>query len=649
MKTIFTLSILSLYFFTPLFSQTYALDLSVQLTASTGAVSVGLEWPSYPGVTQYNVYRKLPSGGSWGAAIATLPGTDTVYYDNTVAMGTAYEYRVDRVASTTGVGYALSGVNVKLNYNNGIMILLTDSFFLPALNTEIAQLVNDYEADGWYVKQVNINRNSSVASVKSQIVGVFNQDPANTKALMLLGHIPVPYSGLINPDGHGDHYGAWPADIFYAEMDGNWTDASVNDVSATDPRNRNIPGDGKYDQSVCPSLVELQVGRVDFYDLPAFTATEEQLMQNYLNKLHSFKIRGFIPNDVAVVEDNFGGFTEGFSASGYKNFSVAVGPANILTTDWLPTLDTLDALWSYGCGGGWYQGAGGIATSTDFATYSVQSVFNMLFGSYFGDWDVQNSFLRSALGSGAMLTNAWAGRPHWQFHQMALGYNIGYCTQKTHNNTSTYFTSTLAPGYFGRWVHIALMGDPSLRLHYIAPPSNLIAVEDGNHVVHLNWSASTEAVAGYYVFRKLMTDINWTLVNSNITGTTSLDDSTLTSGGDYTYIVRAARDQQTYSGIYENLSLGSFASISSNLITENKPDAIFTIYPNPTIDYITVDFLNSVEITSGSLRVYNSLGEMIYVHEITAGLDKFTIPLTGLSAGVYYIEIGNSVRKFIKK
>lgn len=651
MKRLFTLLVIFTASSNESFSQVYALDLSVQLTATTtsGPDAVTLKWPSYASVTNYRVYRKLPSVAAWGAIVATLPGTDTTYVDNTVVSGTAYEYRVDRVAATTGVGYILSGVNTKLQYNNGIMLLLVDSFFIPSLDTEIAALVNDYEADGWFVKQINVNRLSTVASVKTTIVNTFNVDPANTKAVMLLGHIPVPYSGLINPDGHPDHLGAWPADVFYAEMDGAWTDASINDnTSASDPRNHNVPGDGKYDQSAIPSNAELQLGRVDFYNLPSFTETETELMQNYLNKLHSFKTRGFIPNDLAVVEDNFAAYAEGFSASGYKNFSASVGPSNVLTTDWLANLDTLNALWSYGCGGGWYQGASGIATSADFATDSVLSVFNMLFGSYFGDWDVQNSFLRSPLASGTMLTNCWAGRPHWQVHQTALGYNIGYSTLKTHNNVSTYFTSTLAAGYFGKWIHIALMGDPSLRTQYIAPPSNLVSTEDGNHVVHLSWSASSETVLGYYAYRKLTTDVNWTQLNTSLIVGLSYDDSTLTAGGDYQYMVRAARDQQTASGIYENLSLGTFATVSSNLITENIENAAFNLYPNPAQDFVYLSF-NTTDFEGSTVLIYNGLGEMIYSTFLNTGSNKLTIDLTGWSSGIYYVQSGDLVRKFIKK
>ena len=651
MKRYGVLFLLLMNFSSSLFSQTYALDNSVLLTAagSTGPDAVTLTWRSYPGTTQYQVYRKLPASAAWGTAIATLTPADTSYTDLTVTNGTVYEYRVDRIAPTIANGYVLSGVNTHLNYNNGIMILLTDSFFVPVLNTEINQLVADYEADGWFVKQVYISRSQSVPSVKARIVTLYNQDPTNTKALMILGHIPVPYSGLINPDGHPDHLGAWPADVFYADMNGTWTDASENDsTSASDPRNHNVPGDGKYDQSLIPSTLELQTGRVDLYNLPAFTATETQLMQKYLHKLHAFKTRGFIPQDAAVIEDNFGGYSEGFSSSGYKNFSAMVGPDNTYTTDWLTTLDTLNALWSYGCGGGWYQGASGIAASTDFAADSVLSVFNMLFGSYFGDWDVQNSFLRSALGSGTMLTNVWAGRPHWQFHQMALGYPIGYSALKTQNNSSTYYTSNLSPGYFGQWVHISLQGDPSLRLHYIAPPSAMAAVEDANHTVHLSWTGSTEIVAGYYVYRKKLTDINWTQLNSSLLAGFMYNDSTLSSGGDYQYMVRAARDQQTASGTYENLSLGSMASMSSTLMSEDIPGTYFSVYPNPAGAYTNIRLAakSSIDI---NIYVYNSLGEMIYNTILPAGSQQLILDTETLSPGVYFVQTGGYTCKFIRQ
>lgn len=52
----------------------------------------------------------------------------------------------------------------------------------------------------------------------------------------------------------------------------------------------NVPGDGKFDQTFIPSTIELEVGRVDLSDLPAFLPkTERDLLRQYLDKNHNFR------------------------------------------------------------------------------------------------------------------------------------------------------------------------------------------------------------------------------------------------------------------------------------------------------------------------------------------------------------------------
>lgn len=172
----------------------------------------------------------------------------------------------------------------------GKLVLLVDNTFTASLAPELAQLRLDLKADGWVVLRTDVSRTASVSSVRTIVANQYNADPANVKALFIVGHVPVPYSGNQNPDGHQEHKGAWPADGYYGDVNGLWTDAAVNVTSAARTANNNVPGDGKFDQTTFPSAVELQVGRVDMYDMPAFAVGETQLMRNYLNKLHSFKI-----------------------------------------------------------------------------------------------------------------------------------------------------------------------------------------------------------------------------------------------------------------------------------------------------------------------------------------------------------------------
>src|SRR5690606_17842892 len=96
-------------------------------------------------------------------------------------------------------------------------------------------------------------------------------------------------------------------------------------------------------------------------------------------------------------------------------------------------------LWSYGCGGGYWDSANGVGHSSDFAAVNAQGVFTALFGSSFGDFDCHNDFMRSALGSGTILTSFWGGMPNWYFHHMGMGETIGYAVRLTQNNGNGHY------------------------------------------------------------------------------------------------------------------------------------------------------------------------------------------------------------------
>jgi len=446
-----TKSILTFLFFVFLFNSAQsqsAADVAVRLTATAQAspAQISLSWPGNATTSQYLVFRKLKTALTWGNQLATLSGTTTQYTDNTALVGSNYEYRVIRAGSGyNGFGYINSGIEVPALEYRGKLILVVDSTFINSLAPEISRLIKDIESDGWTVLRLNVNRNAVVDSVKAQIKAAYTKDPQNTKALFLLGRIPVPYSGNMNPDGHPDHLGAWPADVYYGDMDGVWTDASINSSGAASSRHHNVPGDGKFDQSLIPGEAELQVGRVDFYNLPAFALSEQQLLKNYLDKDHDYRKKIVVPIKRAVIDDNFGYFSgEAFAGSAYKNFSPLVGTSSVVVADYLTSMNGNSYQWSYGCGGGSYTSAGGIGNTTTLTTTNLQGVFTMLFGSYFGDWDSQNNFLRAPLAQGRILTNMWSGRPHYQLHHMGLGENIGYGLLLTQNNPGNlYFASSV--------------------------------------------------------------------------------------------------------------------------------------------------------------------------------------------------------------
>jgi hypothetical protein len=158
---------------------------------------------------------------------------------------------------------------------------------------------------------------------------------------------------------------------------------------------------------------------------------------------------------------------------------------------------------------------------------------------------------------------------------MGLGETIGYSTRLTQNNASGDYSPTA--WYVGS-THVALMGDPTLRLYPIAPPSDLSArpgqvcinVTHGlpicsqvpNEAV-LYWVPSPDpAVIGYNLYKTDALHVSWTRVNAQPVQGTSYTDNTSTSKylGDTNYMLRAVKLQTSPSGSYYDQSEGIFAT-----------------------------------------------------------------------------------------
>ncbi len=531
----------------------------VEAAVQASPPAIVFTWPAEAGATSYTVRRRAPGSLVWGVP-AAVPGggSATTWTDAAVATGARYEYWFQRAGSPAGNGFATAGIAADAIEDRGKVVLLVDASKVASLGGRLDRLVEDLVGDGYGVLRHDVAPGTSVPAVRALVAADYAAHLGQVTTVFVLGHVPVPYSGSIAPDGHvPDHYGAWPADVFYGEMNGLWTDTSVNNIGASRVENRNVPGDGKFDQSSLPSDVDLGVGRVDFANMPSFAAGEDALLAAYLDKDHDWRHKAFTAGQQAVIDDNFGWFGgEAFAASGWRAFSALVGTANVVAADYFGTLNVSSGpghVWSNGCGGGWFSGASGVGSTTDFAASGNRTVFTMLFGSYFGDWDSTDNFLRAPLCQGWTLASVWAGRPHWQFHPMALGASLGQCARLSQNDTS-------AAGLSSRSVHVALMGDPTLRQHVIAPPT-AAAVADLWPAASLGWNASADPVAGYHVYRAASPGGPFVRISpAVVAGTTFVDAAPL--AGPSTYMVRAIRLETAPTGTYWNLSQGSFASVT---------------------------------------------------------------------------------------
>ena len=303
----------------------YNLYLSASTNVPGAQPQVTISWPdeyglrTYANSISYTIYRKSTGQASWGSQLATVTGMNganirTSYTDSTVSAGQIYEYRVDRTGmggSAVQKGYIAAGVNAadSLQENRGTVLLVVDDRFVNSLEFEIAQLKQDLIGDGWKVQilsehvygtDINDPNVRNVSQVKADIASAYNANHNTSnevKSVLLLGHIPVQLSGWYWPDGHSDNPRPLPADVYYGDMDGVWTDSTTYPFDPTlwhaNGGVQNVANDGildpGYDSDGSPNSydyigvpiagdangepVELSVGRVDMHDMGKFDST----------------------------------------------------------------------------------------------------------------------------------------------------------------------------------------------------------------------------------------------------------------------------------------------------------------------------------------------------------------------------------------
>jgi len=581
--------------FTPLHAAPKDHVVTLSATVSDSVPHITLNWTQQlqSNITAQKVHRRLKGETTWTLQ-ATLTTTQTSYADNTALPEVEYEYWMERTLTiypSPAIGYLSAGVKVPEVHDRGKLLLVIDSTMETPLAPEIAQLQLDLAADGWTVQQISAPRSGTAISTKALIKAAYDADPEKVKMVYVLGHVPVPYSGNFAPDGHGDHGGAWPADGYYGDMDGLWTDSTVNNTAAARTQNDNLPGDGKFDQSTLPGLVELPVGRVDLDRMnraPSSSMTETTRLRRYLRRAHDYRHKQGAYADIprrSIIRDGFGQFNgEAFATTGWSLAYTGVGQAPAAPIDEPPGLQWFlpayaggqSYLWGHANGAGGYESAQTFGNSTDLGHLSSRVVFTSIFGSYHGDWDADNNLMRAALAGNATGDNLglvcfWAGRPRFFMHHLGMGETFGYGVQASMNGSISGGGGYTPPNNSASGVHIGLMGDPALRLHQVAPPRGLGATSTRGQV-NLAWADSAESgLQGYHVYRATNTAGPFTRLTPAPQAGTTYADNAVTVGTAYTYLVRTLKLDGVPGGSYYNLSVGSPVTITASAAGAGAP------------------------------------------------------------------------------
>ncbi|WP_269522244.1 PKD domain-containing protein [Coraliomargarita parva] len=574
------------------------------------------------------------------------PGIE--YVDTTVEVGRRYEYKVLRPyyystakGASYSTEYAYVGVSVEapLYENPGTLLLVVDSEVAAVLGAELSLLEMDLVADGWIVERMDFAPEGvgTHQDLKAAIVQACTDNP-DINSLYLFGHLPIARSGLIAPDGHAPGR-AHETDQYYADLDGVWTDTTLDqDYSGGDPAEvDNIPGDGKFDQNAIPSVVELQSGRVDFSGMTAYRKGEREYLRDYIQKAHAWK-HGYREIPYRALNDYYDTYLDVM----YQWMLPMFGDDRVSTAGFRPTLSYQPMLMA----GRFLMQSGTV--EDQYTAVENKTLIGFIFASYNQHWARSNAPMRGVLAQPDWgLNTLWGARPNYYFHQMAVGQTAGYSLLRAVNNYSNSSlgrtTDYYHTGSFPHYVHINMMGDPTIRLNPVQPAANLqVSQSEGNAV--LSWSVPEDSTrVGFHVYRSQERLGAYTRLNTDLLAAdaVSFTDTSVPESGDTYYQVRAVALTEIETGSYYNQSEGIFALLredgsGSQAPVPEAPDAVVPVASNaptrlhfPGVDADGDDFFPVVIKNPENGQLRWSDGQAYYVSSTDyLGGDRLTYCLS---------------------
>lgn len=536
-----------------------------------------------------SVYRRPMNGNgsAWLQVATNLPPGTSSWTDLNVETGDVWEYQVRRSTATSdAIGYTMAAINYDQSNYRGQMILLLAENIRTAMPEKLEELKRDLTGEGWYVNELIVprafgwNSHDTVLTIKNQISEIYYNAPTDDKPklLFILGHVPMPRSGLNGqaPDDHIQNAGARGADTFYADINGVFTDTETyNPGGLATPLAINLPGDFKWDQEFIPSELEMAFGRVDFFDLTSVTESEAFLTERYLDRLH--KYRHIYP---------------GWNMGAKSAFYLGYNNSNDGSYRSLVPLSGYDSVYQNQVGSlhpQWVENNGPFAvymqnqfqpSVSEWNTYGMNATLFSSDQSYWGFGDVpeanQYSRIRALLALDTKcLVSVWTTMAINIFHQSGIGDPAGLAckqimdhnliNQKLEKPEQPYDT----PAFWNR-MHFAFHGDPSIRFYQVYPPSAPQITTNGQQI-SIQWQASPDSrVAGYHIYKSNTEFGIYNRITSYaITVPEFIDPGYQT--GDW-YMIRAIVFQKTGSGVFINPSQGIF--IQGTITLPGQPGMI---------------------------------------------------------------------------
>ena len=163
---------------------------------------------------------------------------------------------------------------------------------------------------------------------------------------------------------------------------------------------------------------------------------------------------------------------------------------------------------------------------------------------------------------------------------------------------------------------------------------NAVALENK---VELNWITSSEENNDFFTIEKSTNGFDWQVVSEIKGAGNSKQEISYTS---YDYL---PFNGDTYYRLKQTDFDGQFTYSDIHIVTfNNNSETSFYFYPNPVNDIVTIQGNDINE-----LIILSSMGDIV-IQEFFENQQKVQISLGELNKGVYFIKIGEQIKRVVK-
>lgn len=218
--------------------------------------------------------------------------------------------------------------NFRINENDYSYLIVIEESLITPLHNEIEQYCVDLANENYSPLVLSYNGNSAL-QLKEEII-TYYQDSAIT-GLLLMGDLPSAWFELYEDSrfnkstGDRENSVDFICDLYFADIDGIWDD---------------LDGNGVYDSHTGDVHPELEIGRIKADNLNLTDYNEIELLRNYLNRNHLYRINQLPTSDNALIyldddwHANANTYSQYFSAL-YNTITVVNSPNSTTASNYL--------------------------------------------------------------------------------------------------------------------------------------------------------------------------------------------------------------------------------------------------------------------------------------------------------------------------